>query len=203
MAEFGNPSKPRFLVGRRSLSGFTVRFRRAALFLGLCLRLQALDPQLPVTEYSLRSWSRRNGYPLTGVDSLAETNDGFLWLGTEKGLFKFDGISLNTVRLTNGAAPIDGWIRALRPSHKGGLWIGTASGVSRLDQSRLTTFTSQDGLPPGSVMALLEDHNGVLWVATTGAAKSGLASITGSTIRIYDGLPNSNVLSLFEDHSGA
>jgi ligand-binding sensor domain-containing protein/signal transduction histidine kinase len=178
------------------------RFCVAFLLASASFRLFALDPHLPLTEYQRKSWTVQDGYSLGEVLALAQTPDGFLWVGTSRGLRRFDGV--NFTRLNGEAAgPLDDVrIFALCVSPDGALWIGTGNGLSRLANGQLRTYTTEDGLPPGAVFALLADHQGVVWVGTGGRAGAGLASITGNSIRRYgeaDGLPNDSIYSLFED----
>lgn len=166
------------------------------------LRLFALDPHIPLTDYQRKSWTVQDGYSLGEVLALAQTPDGFLWVGTSRGLRRFDGV--NFTRLNGEASgPLDeARIIALCVSRDGALWIGTIGGLSRLQNGKLKTFTTADGLPPGAVFSLLADHDGVVWVGTGGRPGAGLASITGNTVRRYgeaDGLPNDSIFSLFED----
>ena len=167
-------------------------------------RIFALDPHIPVTGYQRKSWTVQDGYSLGEVLALAQTPDGFLWVGTSRGLRRFDGV--NFTRL-NGqtSGPLDEVrITALCVSRDGALWVGTVAGLSRLANGQLKTFTTADGLPPGAIFSLLADHEGVVWVGTGGRPGAGLASITGNVVRRYgeaDGLPNDSIFSLFEDRS--
>ncbi|HEY4085621.1 MAG TPA: two-component regulator propeller domain-containing protein [Bryobacteraceae bacterium] len=166
------------------------------------LSLFALDPHIPLTGYQRKSWTVQDGYSLGEVLALAQTPDGFLWVGTSRGLRRFDGV--NFTRL-NGAASgqlDEVRITALCVSRDGALWIGTVGGLSRFANGQLKTFTTIDGLPPGAVFSLLAGHDGVVWVGTGGRPDAGLASIAGNTVRRYgeaDGLPNDSIFSLFED----
>ncbi|HXE64398.1 MAG TPA: two-component regulator propeller domain-containing protein [Bryobacteraceae bacterium] len=175
----------------------------AALALAsLPLRLLALDPHIPLTDYQRKSWTVQDGYSLGEVLALAQTPDGFLWVGTSRGLRRFDGVNFTRVNGQAGGPLDDVRVTALCVSRDGALWVGTVNGLSRLALGQVKTFTTADGLPPGAIFSLLEDHKGVLWVGTGGREGAGLASITGNSIRRYgeaDGLPNDSIYSLFED----
>src|SRR6185312_16091097 len=166
------------------------------------LRLFALDPHIPLTDYQRKSWTVQDGYSLGEVLALAQTPDGFLWVGTSRGLRRFDGVNFTRVNGQAGGPLDDVRVTALCVSRDGALWVGTVNGLSRLALGQVKTFTTADGLPPGAIFSLLEDHKGVLWVGTGGREGAGLASITGNSIRRYgeaDGLPNDSIYSLFED----
>jgi ligand-binding sensor domain-containing protein len=73
--------------------------RPFCVFVCLCVLLrmmqgtaEALDPEQKITQYSLTQWGHRDGLPSTAIYSLAQTPDGFLWLGTSDGLVRFDGL---------------------------------------------------------------------------------------------------------------
>src|SRR5690242_9032035 len=73
----------------RQLARFCVAF----LLASTSLRLFALDPRLPLTEYQRKSWTVQDDYSLGEVLALAQTPDGFLWVGTSRGLRRFDGVN--------------------------------------------------------------------------------------------------------------
>jgi ligand-binding sensor domain-containing protein/two-component sensor histidine kinase len=178
------------------------RFCAALVLAFLPLRLVALDPHIHLTEYQRKSWTVQDGYSLGEVVALAQTPDGFLWVGTSRGLRRFDGVNFTRVNGQAGGPLDDKRVTALGVSRDGALWVGSVNGLTRLRNGQLRTFTAADGLPPGAVFSLLADHNGVMWVGTGGRDGAGLASITGDSIRRYgeaDGLPNDSVYSLFED----
>jgi signal transduction histidine kinase/ligand-binding sensor domain-containing protein len=98
---------------------------------------------------------------------LAQTGDGFLWLGTSGGLFRFDGVRFELVEQAGGAQLPSGNISALLSTPEG-LWIGyRLGGVSLLANDTLRTFGPGDGLPERSVWTLARDSSGTIWAGTT------------------------------------
>ena len=77
------------------------------ILLGLIfIKLQfALDPQKAFTQYSRATWTQSDGLPQDSIRSLAQTTDGFLWIGTDDGLARFDGYSFTTFTTDNSAVP--------------------------------------------------------------------------------------------------
>src|SRR5437660_296520 len=90
----------------------------------------ALEPSLRVNQYAHTAWGLRSGfrgYPR----SLTQTADGYLWLGTEFGLFRFDGLRFVLWQPPEGAhLPSDSVIRLIA-ARDGSLWIGTTHGLAR------------------------------------------------------------------------
>ncbi len=116
-----------------------------------------------------------NGLPQNTVQALAQTQDGFVWLGTEAGLVRFDGVEFQTYdRNSNPALPGND-IRALLATKDGTLWIGTNAGLARWRDSEVRVFTTTDSLPANGILALNEYPNGTLDVWT----EQGPAQMTG------------------------
>src|SRR5215469_805790 len=65
---------------------------RTAILLACCVCALALDPSLDITQYAHTGWKVRDGFTKAEIHSIAQTTDGYLWLGTELGLFRFDGV---------------------------------------------------------------------------------------------------------------
>jgi signal transduction histidine kinase/ligand-binding sensor domain-containing protein len=107
-----------------------------------------------------------NGLPQNTVQALLQTSDGFVWLGTEAGLVRFDGIAFQILdRNSNPALPGND-IRCLLESPDGALWIGTSGGLARWKDGTMTAFTTQNGLPGNGILSLGLGDNGTLWLWT-------------------------------------
>ncbi|MGB0065176.1 MAG: two-component regulator propeller domain-containing protein, partial [Terracidiphilus sp.] len=149
----------------------TIRRAAGRLLLGSLLLLcaaaaLALEPSTPLANLSRQSWAMENGLPQNTVQALAQTQDGFIWLGTESGLVRFDGVEFETYdRNSNPALPGND-IRALLATKDGALWIGTNAGLARWKDGAVRVFTTNDGLPTNGIMALDEDTDGSLGVWT-------------------------------------
>ncbi len=119
---------------------------------------------------TFRAWQREQGLPENSVRALAQTRDGYLWIGSEDGVARFDGVRFVSFGLREGVR--SGPVRALFEDSRGALWIGTVgSGLTRWQEGQFATFTMRDGLPANSITALGEDGEGRLWVGT----EAGLA----------------------------
>src|SRR3954469_15405361 len=82
---------------------------------------------LAVERYVVSSWAHRDGLPSTLIYAIAQTRDGYLWLGTSDGLVRFDGITFVPRKLVPNTDPLLGAVTALCATNSG-LWIGSASG---------------------------------------------------------------------------
>lgn len=171
-----------------------------------CVLLSAFSPlsavQGPKAEYSRRVWQLQDGLPQARIQSLAQTPDGYLWVGTSGGLARFDGVRFTVFSRSNTPALADDSILALCASRDGSLWIGTeGGGLVRLKAGEFRAYGTQEGLTNRFVRALHEDRNGTLWVGTD---RGFFQLQAGRFIRLDDRgqVPVLAVLSLREDPKG-
>ncbi|HUR57872.1 MAG TPA: two-component regulator propeller domain-containing protein, partial [Opitutaceae bacterium] len=148
---------------------------RAAL-LGLLLWpvvVHALDPRLTVFQYNCQNWSRRNGLPVSGVKAIAQTRDGYLWLGSQQGLVRFDGISFTSFPVSRDPMLVSQNIYTLAPARDGGLWFGLREGaVGHFDGAHFAALRAPWVKPNMKVFAVKEARDGALWVGwETGFAR--------------------------------
>ncbi|MBZ0111916.1 MAG: hypothetical protein K8J08_05620 [Thermoanaerobaculia bacterium] len=126
-------------------------------------------------------------YPAVSASSFVQDRLGFLWVGSQEGLYRFDGSRFRSFRAdpTDARALGGNYVRALLEDSDGYLWVGTyASGLNRFDPATETFVRFEhspeieDSLPANGVLALLEDDRGRLWVGTYGGglARLDLAS---------------------------
>lgn len=115
-----------------------------------------------------RNWTTREGLPHNRVRAVIRSREGFLWLGTDAGVARFDGVDFQTWGLAEGLGAAA--VFCLCETRDGSVWIGTqGGGVSCLSGERITrTWTTDDGLPENSVNHLLEDDSGALWASARG-----------------------------------
>ena len=138
----------------------------AAALLAFAVAAVALEPTTPLASYGRQAWGMENGLPQNTVQALAQTPDGFVWLGTEVGLVRFDGIGFQVFDKNTAPALPGNDVRCLLVAHDGALWIGTSEGLARLKDGSTTSFTEKDGLPGNGIRALGEDELGNFWVWT-------------------------------------
>ncbi len=123
----------------------------------------ALDPRKSLTQYSRLVWTQQDGLPQDTIRAIAQTTDGYLWLGTDEGLARFDGYEFVVFDKTNGDLPGNS-ITALASAGDGALWIGTSNGLAEYRGQQFHTYTVKQGLPDNAITALYQDHGGPLWI---------------------------------------
>lgn len=124
----------------------------------------ALDPDRAITQFVHTSWTEKDGAP-TDARALAQTLDGYLWIGTTGGLFRFDGVRFTAFEPPAGESFPATRVRRLLATRDGALWIVWAAGqVSRLQDGHLTSYSEKDGLP--RTTALAESDDGTIVAAT-------------------------------------
>jgi signal transduction histidine kinase/ligand-binding sensor domain-containing protein len=123
----------------------------------------ALNPRRTLTQYTRTVWTQEHGLPQDTVRAIAQTKDGYLWLGTDEGLAQFDGYDFVVFNRENGALPSNS-VGALWAAKDGSLWIGTLGGLTRYRNGKFTTFTKKDGLDDTSINSITEDPSGAIWV---------------------------------------
>jgi diguanylate cyclase (GGDEF)-like protein len=162
------------LVWNRNITKENRRLFSSALSLLLFLLCngipaQALDPTKAITQYAHQRWDMQQGLPENSVQTILQTTDGYLWIGTEEGLARFDGADFTVFDRQNTPAFINNSVKALAEGPDGSLWIGTTKGLLRLKQGLFLTYTTRDGLPNNYIRALEFDRDGTLWIFTLGA----------------------------------
>lgn len=160
------------------MTGFEGRQRRFGFWLlFLCVPLYGIDRDRSLDQLNHTGWTYIDGAP-GQVNALAQTPDGYLWLGTATGLFRFDGIRFQPYRPPSGQAFPQRNVVSLFALPDGGLWVGYSyGGVSFIKNGTVTDYSQQQGLPSRAVLAFARDRHGAIWIA---AGKDGLARLEGS-----------------------
>lgn len=162
--------------------------------------LAAPDPSLDISQYAHTAWTFRNGFLTGAVYTIAQTPDGYLWLGTQTGVYRFDGVRAVPLALPQLASTEVG---ALLPARDGTLWIGTLDGLLSWKEGQLTEH------PPigrRRINVLMEDRDGTVWAGTAlGDSAGRLCAIRAAGTQCYgaDGIFGASVQSLYEDRDGS
>jgi signal transduction histidine kinase/ligand-binding sensor domain-containing protein len=132
------------------------------MVLACCACASALDPSLDISQYAHTSWKVREGFTKGYIGAIAQTPDGYLWLGTPLGLFRFDGVRAVPWQPTQGQQLPSDAIRKLLVGRDGTLWIGTSNGIASWKDGKLAQHPKTAGI---TVQHLMEDHEGTIWMA--------------------------------------
>jgi len=159
-----------------------------------------LDPQRPISQYLHDIWTIDQGLPQNGILAIAQGPDGYLWLGTEAGLVRFDGVTFTTFTTATTSALKDDYVSAVMVDSSQratdvvvGTWVG---GVSRL-AAGAGTSAPIPGAEGAFVNGVYRDRAGRLWAARTG----GILLLKDGVFQPAPGVDGS-VFSLAEDSSG-
>jgi signal transduction histidine kinase/ligand-binding sensor domain-containing protein len=152
---------------RRMLQGMRNLYASCAAF-ALISTASAANPPRDITEYFRTQLTFAQGAPGI-VQALAQTSDGFLWLGTTAaGLYRFDGVRFERVDPAGPTRLLGAGITALFAPRSGGLWIGYQyGGASFLKGNALSNYPAGDGFPVATVYSFTADLDGVVWAATS------------------------------------
>ena len=161
----------------------------------------ALDPLKNVSEFSHEVWTTEHGLPQNTVHSITQTRDGFIWIATEEGLARFDGLGFTVFDKQNTVELRSNDIHALLEDAQGRLWIGTAGGLVQLQEGKFRPFSDPGRLPSNNVQSVYEDRTGNLWIATS-AGLSRLKDGSVTTFTSQQGLRSDSVQAVFEDQQG-
>ena len=142
----------------------------------------ALDPAKNLRQYVLRTWTSEQGLPQNSIRAMLQTRDGFLWIGTQGGLARFDGAGFVLYRAGAPDSIPNDSITGLAEDRDGSLWIGSAGGLTCYHNGHFHSYGSQDGLPGSSVWRIAADPDGGVWAVTW---RSELFHFDGATVRTY------------------
>lgn len=172
----------------------------AGLLLAASLKeARALDPRQAITQYAHTIWTTQNGLPQNSIRAIAQTTDGFLWLGTMAGLVRFDGAQFTVFNVANSPGLTDEHITALTAGAGNTLWLGTSTGVVHYGNGQFQALANTAALPHPTVRALLVDAAGTLWIGTD----RGLAKFrNGEVAAVFRGSGEATVHALLEYPKG-
>ena len=157
----------------------------------------AADLRDVLTEYTVTSWAQKDGLPPGAIWSTAQDEDGYLWIATDAGLFRFDGVRFIQWSPPGSTSLPHLPVRVVHVSRDGSIWAGygESGGISRILRGTVRTYGEQDGLPSGAVSAIVEDSRGSLWAGSS----QGFFSWTGERWEKLQGhgLPDAAVFGAY------
>jgi PAS domain S-box-containing protein len=174
------------------------------VFFFLIIRpLGALDTSRQISQYGHTAWRIEDGVFAGTPNVIAQTTDGYLWIGTQAGLTRFDGVRFVSWRPPQGQQLPSSRINSLLGARDGSLWIGTTMGLARWRNGELTNYQA----PMGSIMAILEDRSSTIWIARANIsdAQGPLCKVIDTGLRCYgrdDGIALPYAVTLANDSFG-
>lgn len=162
-------------------TGWVTRFVRLVALTCL-LMLHGRAPAAPaplLSDYTHTAWGALQGGPVD-VLKMTQTDDGWLWVATEIGLYRFDGVTFERADTVYGHPLASNNVLGLLAGADGALWVGYRFGgvtVFRKDGAR--SYFENDGLPGGAVFHIAAAPDGTVWVA----ARDGVASLAPGATR--------------------
>jgi signal transduction histidine kinase/ligand-binding sensor domain-containing protein len=174
----------------------------ALLFFGLSL-VWGVDPNIRISQYGHSSWRTQDGAFNGSPIVITQTTDGYLWIGTNIGLVRFDGVRFASWNPPAGRRLLDSRIFSLLGTHDGSLWIGTGYSISRWKNGELTNYPELSG----RIESIVEDTDGAVWLVRTQATDQAgpLCRVRDEGFRCYgasDGIPFASAIQLSKDSSG-
>ncbi|HEV2991063.1 MAG TPA: response regulator [Candidatus Angelobacter sp.] len=142
---------------------------RLVVSLLLIVSVASVAVGTPVQKYVRTTWGTAENLPASWVDAITQTEDGFIWVGTQQGLARFDGAWFTVFdKNTTKEKLKHNYVCSLLEDKKTKtLWIGTfGGGLARYDAGEFQSYSEQDGLPGKFILALAQDSHGTLWIGT-------------------------------------
>jgi ligand-binding sensor domain-containing protein/two-component sensor histidine kinase len=149
------------LIPRRVWHAVLATFAFTTFFASSAL---GLDPTKKLSQCVHQTWTVRNGLPTDELQAITQTRDGYLWIGTEEGLARFDGWNFTVFDKKSGQLPGSFVYRLLEDS-SGVLWIGTDGGLVRYTAGKFETVGAEAGLKNTFVYGIAQGEAGSLWVS--------------------------------------
>ena len=159
----------------------------------------------PISAFYRETWTTREGLPHNQVNAIAQTPDGYLWLGTWEGLVRYNGLEFQVFDRSNVPELKDNGVRSLHATADGAVVIGTSrGGVTIKRGDHWETWRENDGLAQDEIMEAMLDRRGRLWVGTESMGLTRLDRGRPTQFNVGNGrLPSNVVFSLLESRDGS
>jgi ligand-binding sensor domain-containing protein/signal transduction histidine kinase len=174
-----------------------------SLIIGMVCPAMALNPDRQITQYGHTALRLDEGIFPSAPHAVAQTADGYIWIGTETGLVRFDGVRFIPWTAPAGQALPSTGIYSLAGTRDGGLWIGTGAGLASWKGGKLIAYPETTG----RVNAIVEAADGTVWAVRSRArdTKGPLCRVNQAGARCYgsaDGISFPWAQALVEDRQG-
>lgn len=161
---------------------------------------RALNSSKALTQYIHESWQTEDGLPQSSIAAIAQSEDGYIWFGTQDGLVRFDGVEFDIFDTNTVPSFRSNNIRTLLNDRNGALWIGTNdAGLLKYREGKFLTVSEDTLLVNARVSALVESQEGHLWIGTS---EKGVYRLAKGKMYPVSNLPSGKVSALYEDPAG-
>jgi ligand-binding sensor domain-containing protein/AraC-like DNA-binding protein len=163
----------------------------------------AFDFEKPIDKYLVKGWKVQDGLPTDTIRSIAQTPDGYLWIGTAKGIVRFDGVRFEMFETTYAEDEIPNKRKiVLYVDREGILWIGSSGGLTKYENRTVIFYPSEDKFPGFEINCINKDTRDRLWIGTS---NNFLYHFEKDLFEVYgtsSGLSCSSISSIFVDSRG-
>ncbi len=180
-------------------------FQALLIFCGIFLlssRIWTLEPTKDFFQFHLDTWKTGRGLPENTVYCILQCRDGYIWLGTTKGLVRFDGVRFKVFDKKAPKQLSKYLVRSLYEDDEGNLWICSDSGLIKYRDGKFAVFTTSEGLPHNVIKDVCRDSKKNTWICTDGGGLTRFRDGYFSTYTTRDGLPTDFVECIHEDSKG-
>jgi signal transduction histidine kinase/ligand-binding sensor domain-containing protein len=163
----------------------------------------ALDPTSHISQYGHSVWRVQDGYFGGTPKAITQTTDGYIWVRTQSGLFRFDGVRFVRWSAQSGEELSSTSVTRILGARDGSLWVGTEAGLVHLVNGRLTLYEKGSATAP-----LIEDRDGKIWflhVRLPNDRTHPICQVLQSEVHCYgseDGLDIPGSSAMAQDASG-
>ncbi|MGA9861144.1 MAG: two-component regulator propeller domain-containing protein [Terriglobales bacterium] len=163
----------------------------------------ALDPNRQISQYAHTAWRIQDGFFSGTPQAITQTKDGYLWIGTEAGLVRFDGVRFVPWTAPEGKQLPSTRIHSLLGASDGSLWIGTPGGLANWNHLELVNISGS----PAFIETIVQDPGGTVWVTRSKVRDDAgpLCEVTGGALRCHgagEGISFAYAQPLFRDALG-
>ncbi|MEX2401677.1 MAG: two-component regulator propeller domain-containing protein, partial [Rhodothermales bacterium] len=160
-----------------------------------------LNADKQLTQFRFDQWTAEQGLPMNRVQTLLQTSDGYVWMGTQEGLVRFDGFDFHIFDSKNSPLQSND-VGDLAQDEAGNLWIATSyDGLARFRHGRFTSYRVEDGLTSDQVYAVTVDRSGRVWAGT----QTGVSVLEGDSLAPLDvgsAFREYSIRSIHQDDAG-
>ena len=146
--------------------------RTSSLLAVAMLALPALVAARPgphgIDDFTLRTWNENDGLSASRISAIEQDQDGYLWLGTDAGVVRFDGVRFVPLTTVDGFRMPTAQVSSILSATDRSLWVSMSGryGLLRVRNGRVTGYGPKEGLPDGYVTTLFEDRSGHVWLGS-------------------------------------